>query len=496
MSNSITCPQCQTTFAITEVLQNQLEAKIRHDVEVDLRDRTNQLAEKMKLLEQDRILLAEQLRSHEQQVKQAIDTERAALLQHASAEARSKFEQQLVESQKLLDETTAKLRKANENEVALRRREHELETEKAEMALQVERQVAAQRNQWIVEAKKLAEDALAVELKDRDAQLLEIKGKLDAAQKNELELRRRERELNSQKEELELRVAREVEEAFDKIRIDAKQKADEQHQMKLAERDHMIEQLTKQVSDMHAKLEQGSQQRQGEVQELALEELLRECFEADRIEPVGKGVNGGDVIQEIRDDLARSSGRILWESKRTKRWNEDWLVKARQDQQEAKADFVIIVSEALPENVRSMTCSQGVWICSFSCVAVLAFALRACLLKISINKMILANQQERAELVYKHLCSNSFTQPFSGIVDNINELKSELDSEMRSVKTRWKKRQKMIDRMIDNACTIYGDLQGLVCGSMPVIPGLVSPDSESTAQPLRIESKTDDALTT
>ncbi len=117
---------------------------------------------------------------------------------------------------------------------------------------------------------------------------------------------------------------------------------------------------------MQRKIEQGSQQLQGEVMEIALERLLNEHFRHDEIVPVPKGVFGGDCLQKVRNTSMQECGTILWETKRTKNWSQSWLAKLREDQREAKASLAIIVSEALPDGINSFGCVEGIWICSWS----------------------------------------------------------------------------------------------------------------------------------
>jgi len=69
--------------------------------------------------------------------------------------------------------------------------------------------------------------------------------------------------------------------------------------MKVAEKEQTILSMQKQIEELRRKSEQGSQQLQGEVSELELENLLRTKFPIDLIEPVPKGEFGGDVLHRI-----------------------------------------------------------------------------------------------------------------------------------------------------------------------------------------------------
>jgi hypothetical protein len=202
---------------------------------------------------------------------------------------------------------------------------------------QVRAGIEAQREKLVAEATAEAREDMMVEIADRDQRVAELHGKLKESQGNELALRKRERQLESQKEQLELEVARQIDSEREKIRLEARQQSDEQHQFKDAEKEKHIADLRKQIDELKRKAEQGSQQLQGEVQELALEDLLTMSFPTDFIEPVATGVRGGDALQCVLDGTGLNCGRILWESKRTKHWNSGWLEKARDDQRAVRA---------------------------------------------------------------------------------------------------------------------------------------------------------------
>jgi Uncharacterized protein conserved in bacteria (DUF2130) len=85
------------------------------------------------------------------------------------------------------------------------------------------------------------------------------------------------------------------------------------------------------IEDLLRRAEQGSKQTQGEALELELESLLRSRFARDLIEPVTKGEFGGDVLHRVLGATGRVCGTIIWESKRTKTWNDNWLTKLWDD---------------------------------------------------------------------------------------------------------------------------------------------------------------------
>ena len=372
------------------------------------------------------------------------------------------------------NEAAARLQQAELGEMRrkLEGEQQAIETARENIQQQVKSLLEAQRSDLLAKAKAEAMQAVGVEIKDRETRLLELKSKLTAANDRELAFRKRERELETAREELELKVARQIDAERTRIREEAKQQLEEQHHLKDAEKDKKISDLAAKIKDLQRKVEQGSQQLQGEVQELALEQMLEAAFPADRIEPIGKGVNGGDNVQRVLNNAGTTCGSILWESKRTKNWSNVWLAKARDDQRAARTDCVVIVSEAMPEGVRNFEKIEGVWVCSWSTAKALATALRFGLLEVGKARVAMQDQHEKTELVYNYLTGTEFQQRVTGVVEALISMQIDLDSEKRSTKRLWSKREKQIVRAVGNLASVYGDLQGLIGTSLPTIDGL------------------------
>src|SRR3990167_8740521 len=259
---------------------------------------------------------------------------------------RRQFEQQLAQK----DSDIAK------REQAMREKEKQLVEDKRTLDDQVADQVAAQlkaeRARVVAEESRKAKLASAAELENKARELSDLQEilqqnnmKLAEAQKAQADLIKKQRELDDAKRELELTVEKRVQEGLTDVRTQAKKEAEDEQKLKVMEKEQTIAAMQKQIEDLKRRAEQGSQQLQGEVQELELENLLRSKFPFDAIEPVPKGEYGGDVVQRVISQSGQASGTILWETKRTKNWSDGWLVKLREDQRTAKADISIIVSQ-------------------------------------------------------------------------------------------------------------------------------------------------------
>lgn len=332
-------------------------------------------------------------------------------------------------------------------------------------------------------ARKRAEDALAHELKDVKADLTEKAVLLEDARKQELALRKRQRELEERERTLGLEVERKLDGERAKVREDVLVKVAEEHRLHDREKNKQLEDMRKQIEELRRKAEQGSQQAQGEVQELELEEVLRASFRFDEIEPVAKGVRGADVIQRVVSFSRKSCGSILWESKRTKAWSDSWIAKLKDDQRAAKSDIGVIVSSNLPKGISRFGCVDGVWVTDLLSLVGLGTALRASIVQVAQAKSALAGKGEKMELIYQYLSGAEFRHRVEAIVESFVTMKGELDAEKRSMERMWAKREKQIQRVIHNTSGMYGDLQGLIGVSLLPIPLLEMSPAQDTKQP-------------
>ncbi len=371
-----------------------------------------------------------------------------------------------------------------DREAALAESLRELEQAKASVDEQIAARLDKERKQITAEALAKARESVDTEMQDARLQLSEMQAKLKETQQAELELRKQARELEEQKQQLELTVARKLDEERQKIRNDAKREAAEESELNLAEREKVISDLQKQIADLKRKSEQSSQQLQGEVMELSLEELLRREFPFDEIVPVPKGVHGGDVTQHVRDGNGETCGTILWESKRTKNWNDGWLPKLRDDQRAAKAQLSAIATTEMPSGLTTFACVDGVWVTNRNCVAGLAAALRHGLIEVAAAKRSLDGRQDKMTVLYGYLSGPEFRHRVEGIVESFVTLREDLEKEKRSMQRMWAKREKQLERAVFSTSSLYGDLGAIIGASLPQIeqlelPALEGPDADA-----------------
>ncbi|WP_394808307.1 DUF2130 domain-containing protein [Nitrosomonas sp.] len=370
-----------------------------------------------------------------------------------------------------------------QREQAMRDKEKQLSEDKRKLDDQVASQVAEQlkieRSRLIAEESRKAKLASAAELENKARELVELQEvlksrdeKLAEAQKAQAELIKKQRELDDAKRELELTVAKRVQDGLTEVRTLAKKEAEDEQKLKVMEKEQTIAAMQKQIEDLKRRAEQGSQQLQGEVQELELENLLRSKFPFDIIEPVPKGEFGGDVLHRVIGASGQAGGTILWEFKRTKNWSDSWLVKLRDDQRTAKAEVAVIVSQVLPKGVETFEMIEGIWVTHPRATLPVAMILRQSLLEIALARQSSEGQQTKTEMVYQYLTGPRFRQRVEAIVEAFSTMQEDLDKERKAIMKQWAKREEQIERVMGATVGMYGDLQGIAGKSLQEIDGL------------------------
>jgi len=415
---TITCPNCKTEIKLTESLAAPLIESTRLEYDKRIANKDAEVAKR----------------------ETAIKDQQAAI-----AKARETIEEEVAEKLKAGRKTIA-----------------------AEEAKKAKVVLGADLDQ---KAKELAE--LQEVLKQRDEKLAE-------AQQAQADLIRKQRELDDAKREMDLTIEKRVEESLVVVRNKAKLEAEDGLKLKVAEKEHTIAAMQKQIEELKRRAEQGSQQLQGEVQEIELETLLGARFPRDSVEPVPKGEHGGDVLHRVFGTLPICCGTILWESKRTKNWSDGWLAKLREDQRAAKADFAVIVTQVLPKDLESFDLVDGVWVTCPRTFIPVAVALRQSLLELSLARQAGEGQQTKMEMIYQYLTGPNFRHRVQAIVEKFADMQEDLDKERKTITKLWAKRQEQIRCVVESTAGMYGDMQGIAGKSLQEIEGLEVTLLEST----------------
>ncbi len=385
----------------------------------------------------------------------------------------------------LLEDERAKLQKGFENEFAekeerLRKFQSDLKQQQLELDVKVEQQVQKQ----LGEEKEALQKQLKEQLQQENAMELkalreELKQKQELANKakdTELKLERLQREKEQQAKELEIAFERKLTATSKELEEIIGKRESERVSLKMDEKEKQLSDLRKQLDAANRKANQGSMQLQGEVQELNIENHLRQWFPYDVVTEVKKGANGADCQLEVRNSRGQLSGTLLIESKNTKAFNQHWIAKLREDQQRANADAVLLVSQVLPEGEGPVYVQEGVVICSFEFYPMAVRLLREQLMAVNSEKNRYAQRNDKMALLYDYLTGSEFRMHLEEIIKAFQEQKELLDKERRFFQSKWKKQEKQLEKVLDNAAGMYGSIQGISNNALSPIHLLELPD--------------------
>ena len=411
---TIKCPNCGTEIDINEVLYHQLENKYKNE----------HLAEKKKL--------EAEIEAKRKEYKTHLDS--LKVKEEEFKEQKEKFEEEIKKATQIqLKAERVKLQEDLRKEI--------LDEQSESMAL-LQKQLEEKSNQ-------------VKELNVAKAQI---------------------GQLQREKEEMESSIMAKAELALnEKLKLEKEkiQKAtDEQNELKLRQKDEQLRQLQEQLQIAQRKAEQGSMQLQGEVQELAIEEWLKEKYPFDTIDEVKKGARGADCMQIVHTRESQNCGKIYYESKRTKDFQKSWIEKFKADMREKSADIGVLVTDVMPSDMQRMGLYEGIWICSFEEFKGLSAVLREQIIKIHHAMKSQENKTDKMSLLYGFLTSNEFKMQIEAIVEAFTTMQSDLDSEKRSMQRIWKQREKQIEKVLDNTINMYGSIRGIAGNAIGNIKAL------------------------
>ncbi len=306
-----------------------------------------------------------------------------------------------------------------------------------------------------------AQSRVATEMSDLKAANEEKDEKLKRAQQAELELRKTAREAEELKQTLQLELERRVEVERKQFQEEISRRVAEENRLRDSEKDRQLQTMKEQVEEMKRKMELSSQQAQGETLELELENTLKTIFPTDSIEEVAKGVRGADVAQKVVTPNGTFCGTILYETKRTKNFANEWILKLKEDMRQAKADVAVLVSTVLPKDVEHIGLVNGVWVSDLQSAMGLATALRYGLTEVARTKAANIGMEDKQAVLYQYLTGNEFRNRVSALVESFSMLRKSNDQERRAMERIWSEREQQLLRATNVVAGFFGDVQGI-----------------------------------
>jgi hypothetical protein len=374
-----------------------------------------------------------------------------ALAEEIENEIKTKYRAFLNEAQKKMD--------AEKAQVAKKEEELKLQAENQERIISDKLRLA--RIQLEEEATKKASIEIANQMQMLNKELEDKSLKLKESQQKELELMQKEKGIREREENLKLDLEKQMLERQKEIEERTRKMEGERFDLKIKELEKKLADQVEMAEVMRRKMEQGSMQLQGEVLEVALEELLRATFPFDTIEEVAKGVKGADCVQLVQNNIGQLCGKIIYESKRTKAFTNEWIEKLKRDMRAQQADVAVIVTEVLPRDMDAFGFKEGVWICRFTDVKPLAFILRDQLIKIYGAVATQENKGDKMQLLYNYLTGVEFRQNIEAVMEGFLSLKDGITREKMQMEKIWKEREKQLDKVLLNTTQFYGSIKGI-----------------------------------
>lgn len=367
--------------------------------------------------------------------------------------------------QELRDKMIAWQKKKDEE---YQKKEEDFKLQQKELAAKYEQQFAQEK----LKIEEGIRKAIAVDFENKlnflENANKENQEKLKLAGQKELEFLKKEQELKNRAEEIELEIQRKMQNERNLIIEQIKKQETEknllketEHQLRIKEFEKQLEDQKKLVEEMRRKAQQGSMQLQGEVQELILEEILRVTFPFDEIGEVGKGVRGADCIQVVRNRFGQACGKIIYESKRTKDFANDWIDKLKKDMRKEGVDVAVIVTQAYPKGMDCFGERDGVWICSFEEVKAVAYVLRDGILKLYNASKSQENRGDKMHMLYDYLTGTEFSEQWKAIREGYMSMRLSIHKERDAMEKMWKMREKQLDKVLLNASSIKGSIEGI-----------------------------------
>lgn len=403
MNASIQCPSCGHDFNVEHALTADIEKKIQQQYQEKIKASAEKMEEARKQLQEDKIKFEETKRRENELFMEKLAQEKSKMTAELNQQIRTQMQADIEQQMRFLEtqnkEQESKLREAKEKELQFLRLEQELKNKEAELELNLQKKMMEERQQ------------IAEQIRQQENAKLALK--------------------------------------------------EEEFTLRMREMEKQLEDQVNLANEMKRKADQGSMQLQGEVQELALEELLRNTFLLDEVSEVGKGVRGADCILTVRNQQLQECGKIIFESKRTEHFGGDWIEKLKADMLSQKADLAVIVTKAMPKDMEQFGEKSGVYICTFREVKSLTQLLRTALLKISEAKRNQENKGDKMVALYNYLTSQEFVGNWSAIRDGFRNLRTMLQKERDDFERNWKKKEKQLDLIIQNSIYISGSIEGI-----------------------------------
>ena len=373
------------------------------------------------------------------------------------------------------------------NEALSHQYEDELRKQEAKLRRQYDdklaREIKEDRAKLAQSLKEKIEEDKAEQIQSLQDELNEKSKQVRALNKAQADVERLKREKEELEGEIKLEAEKELNKKLRVAKEEFRKTEQTQFELELSTQKKIVNDLKRQLQEAQRKAEQGSSQLQGEVQELAIEEWLRDQFPLDAIEEIKKGQSGADCLQIVNTRTRQNCGSIYYESKRTKSFSQRWIDKFKADIREKNADIGVLVTESMPKGMERFGLIGGVWVCSFDEFKGLCTVLRESVIQINNAVSTQENKGDKMNMLYDFLTSNEFRLQIEAIMEGFTQMKSDLEREKRSMQGIWKRREKQIEKVLLNTTYMYSSIKGIAGDTVQTVRSLelLSDNGEAAA---------------
>jgi hypothetical protein len=369
---------------------------------------------------------------------------------------RQTFSAELADKQKQYDQLTTTL---NAQRLQL---DYEKQTLQTKITQSVEEQV---KNEKVRLEQTLRGDIKAHLEAQMSAQMDAMRTELNAQSEKLQEFNKAKADierLTREKAELKGDIEAQAETKLNQLLREEKQKIESSLELKMRDKEHEIERLKNQIQEAQRVAQQGSMQAQGEVQEIAIEEWLRDQFPFDDIAEIKKGQRGADCIQIVHTRTRQHCGKICYESKRTENFNKEWIEKFKGDLRAENATIGVLVTKTMPKDFERMGLYDGIWVCSFEEFKGLSTVLRESVIQISSLVATQENKGEKKEMLYNFVTSNAFKSQIDAIDETFLQMREDLHKERTYMQRTWAQREKQLEKLSLNTSHNLGAIEGIL----------------------------------
>jgi hypothetical protein len=235
--------------------------------------------------------------------------------------------------------------------------------------------------------------------------------------------------------------------------------------LELRKKDGLISSLKEQNEAQQRRIEHLTSDERGEMNEEELVSRLHVAFPDDRVERLGRGRAGSDILHEIRfmvGDKTEVAGLIVYECKDTLQWNNSFIAQAKRARVTHGTPHVVIVSRAFPRGQKDLCVREDVPLVAPSRFVELARILRAMVIELHRAGLTIEGQSAKTAELYEYLSGDEFRQAFDVIVDASTELAGLLNKERTAHERTWAKRQQVYNELGGKAAAIDGRLRAII----------------------------------